>query len=94
MYPAETNDKSGCHLHTHIESISTRSHGKRQNIYINDLPSSVHHSKLESNNLRKTYMTINFLNETITPVSFAKDLGMTIDSYLTYDQHITNLVSS
>ena len=39
-------------------------------------------------------MTINFLNETITPVSFAKDLGMTIDSYLTYDQHITNLVSS
>ena len=36
----------------------------------------------------------NFLNEVITPVSIAKDLGMTFDSYLTYDQHITNLVSS
>ncbi|CAB3998563.1 Hypothetical predicted protein [Paramuricea clavata] len=119
-------------------------------IYTNDLPSSVHHSKLESyvddskillsftvanvdclkqqleedlylianscsenellinpgktkymligtrQNLQQlpVDMTINFLNETITPVSFAKDLGMTIDSYLTYDQHITNLVSS
>ena len=39
-------------------------------------------------------MSINFLNEVITPVSIAKDLGMTLDSYLTYDQHITNLVSS
>jgi hypothetical protein len=36
-------------------------------------------------------MTINFLNDI---VPFAKDLGMTLDSYLTYDQHITNLVSS
>ncbi|CAB4008338.1 Hypothetical predicted protein, partial [Paramuricea clavata] len=119
-------------------------------IYTNDLPSSVHHSKLESyvddskillsftvanvdclkqqleedlylianscsenellinpgktkymligtrQNLQQlpVDMTINFLNETITPVSFAKDLGMTIDSYLTYDQHITILVSS
>ncbi|CAB4007162.1 Hypothetical predicted protein [Paramuricea clavata] len=119
-------------------------------IYTNNLPSSVHHSKLESyvddskillsftvanvdclkqqleedlylianscsenellinpgktkymligtrQNLQQlpVDMTINFLNETITPVSFAKDLGMTIDSYLTYDQHITNLVSS
>ncbi|CAB3979720.1 Hypothetical predicted protein [Paramuricea clavata] len=119
-------------------------------IYTNDLPSSVHHSKLESyvddskillsftvanvdclkqqleedlylianscsenellinpgktkymligtrQNLQQlpVDMTINFLNETITPVSFAKDLGMTIDSYLTYDQHITNLISS
>ncbi|CAB4043026.1 Hypothetical predicted protein, partial [Paramuricea clavata] len=119
-------------------------------IYTNDLPSSVHHSKLESyvddskillsftvanvdclkqqleedlylianscsenellinpgktkymligtrQNLQQlpVDMTINFLNETITPVSFAKDLGMTIDSYLTYEQHITNLVSS
>jgi hypothetical protein len=35
-----------------------------------------------------------FLDETIIPVPFAKDLGMTLDSYLTYDQNITNLVSS
>ena len=39
-------------------------------------------------------MTINFLNETITPVPFAKGLGMTLDFQVTYDQHITNLVSS
>ncbi|CAB3994943.1 Hypothetical predicted protein [Paramuricea clavata] len=49
-------------------------------IYTNDLPSSVvHHSKLES-----------YVDDSKILLSFT----MTIDSYLTYDQHITNLVSS
>ena len=39
-------------------------------------------------------MTITFLGEVITPVTNAKDLGVTLDSYLTYDYHIKNVVSS
>ena len=39
-------------------------------------------------------MTINFLKETIIPIPFDKDLGRTLDSQLTYDQHIANLVFS
>lgn len=37
------------------------------------------------------HMTMNFLNETII-FPFANDLRITLDSHLTYDQHITNLV--
>ena len=39
-------------------------------------------------------MTITFVGEVITPVTNAKDLGVTLDSYLTYDYHIKNVVSS
>jgi hypothetical protein len=38
--------------------------------------------------------TITFLGEEITPTTNAKDLGLTLDSYLTYDYHIKNVVSS
>jgi hypothetical protein len=38
--------------------------------------------------------TITFLGEDITPTINAKDLGLTLDSYLTYDYHIKNVVSS
>jgi hypothetical protein len=37
---------------------------------------------------------ITFLGEEITPTTNAKDLGLTLDSYLTYDYHIKNVVSS
>ncbi|CAB3979205.1 Hypothetical predicted protein [Paramuricea clavata] len=36
---------------------------------------------------------ITFLGEEITPITNAKDLGLTLDSYLTYDYHIKNVVS-
>lgn len=39
-------------------------------------------------------MSVNFLNETISPVPFGIDLGMTLDSLLTYDQNISSLVST
>ena len=39
-------------------------------------------------------ISLNLLGETITPVSSAKDLGVFLDSHLTYDFHITKLVSS
>ena len=39
-------------------------------------------------------MTITFLGEAIAPIKNAKDLGVTLDSYLTYDYHIKNVVSS
>ena len=39
-------------------------------------------------------MTITFLGEEITPTTNAKDLGLTLDSHLTYDYHIKNVVSS
>jgi hypothetical protein len=38
--------------------------------------------------------TITFLREEITPTTNAKDLGLNLDSYLTYDYHIKNVVSS
>ncbi|CAB4009195.1 Hypothetical predicted protein [Paramuricea clavata] len=38
--------------------------------------------------------TITFFGEEITPVTNAKDLELTLDSYLTYDYHIKNVVSS
>ncbi|CAB4025850.1 Hypothetical predicted protein [Paramuricea clavata] len=38
--------------------------------------------------------SITFLGEEITPTTNAKDLGLTLDSYLTYDYHIKNVVSS
>ena len=38
--------------------------------------------------------TITFLGEEITPTTNAKDLGLTLDSYLTYDYHFKNVVSS
>ena len=39
-------------------------------------------------------MSLIFLGEIITPVPVAKDLGLIMDSHLTYDQHITEVVSS
>ena len=39
-------------------------------------------------------MRLIFLGEIITPVPVAKDLGLIMDSHLTYDQHITEVVSS
>ena len=37
---------------------------------------------------------INFMGETMTPVTEVKDLGMFLDSHLTYDKHIQALLSS
>ena len=37
---------------------------------------------------------VTLLGKQIYPVSSAKDLGITIDASLTYDEHVTNLVSS
>ena len=39
-------------------------------------------------------LTLSFLGQVITPVSSAKDLGVTFDSNLTYDCHINELTSS
>ena len=39
-------------------------------------------------------ISLNLLLETITPVSSAKDLGLLLDSHLTYDCHISEQVSS
>lgn len=39
-------------------------------------------------------MSLNFLGKSIKPVSSAKDLGVIFDFQLTYDCHITHLVSS
>lgn len=39
-------------------------------------------------------MCLSFLGEDITPVSSAKDLGVTLDSNLTFDYHISELTSS
>ena len=40
-----------------------------------------------------TDMTLNFFGKTIKPVPSAKDLGVIVDSHLTYDSQITKLVS-
>ena len=39
-------------------------------------------------------MAITFLGEVIAPITNAKDLGVTLDSHLTYDYHIKNVLSS
>ena len=39
-------------------------------------------------------MTLNFLGKTIKPISSAEDLGVIFDAHLTYDFHITKLMSS
>ena len=39
-------------------------------------------------------MSLNFLSEIITLAPAAKDLGLIMDIHLTYDQHITEVVSS
>ena len=41
-----------------------------------------------------TEMSLTFLGNTIKPVSSARDLGVVVDSHLTYDTHISNLASS
>ncbi len=41
-----------------------------------------------------TEMSLTFLGKTIRPVLLAKDLGINLDSYLSYDDHISKLVSS
>ena len=38
--------------------------------------------------------SLSFLGKTLTPVSSAKDLGLTLDSHLSYDDHISKLASS
>ena len=38
-------------------------------------------------NQLETPIHINFMGETLTPVTEVKDLGMFLDSYLTYDKH-------
>ena len=39
-------------------------------------------------------ISLSLLGKTISPVSVAKDLGVYIDQYLTYDVHVTETVSS
>ena len=39
-------------------------------------------------------LTLNFLNKTLYPLFSVKDLGVTLDSHLKYDTHISELVSS
>ncbi|CAB4031941.1 Hypothetical predicted protein [Paramuricea clavata] len=41
-----------------------------------------------------TEISLTFLGKTIRPVLLAKDLGINLDSYLSYDDHISKLVSS
>ena len=38
-------------------------------------------------------MSLKFLNKTIVPTTFIKDLGITIDHNLTYSKHISQLTS-
>lgn len=38
--------------------------------------------------------SVSFMGKTLTPVDSARDLGVIIDSHLTYDSHISHLVSS
>ena len=38
---------------------------------------------------RLPHISLSLLGKTISPVSFAKDLGVYVDQYLTYDVHIT-----
>ena len=38
-------------------------------------------------------LTLNFLNKTLYPLFSVKDLGVTLDSHLKYDTHISKLVS-
>ena len=38
-------------------------------------------------------MSLKFLNKTIVPATFIKDLGITIDHNLTYSKHISQLTS-
>ena len=47
--------------------------------------------------LRKRFSSspvVSFLGKSLEPVASAKDLGVTLDSHLTYDCHISNVVSS
>ena len=39
-------------------------------------------------------MSLSFLKKTLLPVSYAKDLGVTFDRYLTFDKHVGDIVSS
>ena len=41
-----------------------------------------------------TEMSLTFLGKTVRPVLLAKDLGINLDSYLSYDDHISKLVLS
>ena len=41
-----------------------------------------------------TDFKLDFLGKQITPSSSGKDLGVVIDSHLTYDDHIDSIVSS
>jgi hypothetical protein len=41
-----------------------------------------------------TNISLNFLKQTMNPVTSAKDLGTTFDSILSYNEHISNLTSS
>ena len=43
---------------------------------------------------RLPHISLSLLGKTISPVSVAKDLGVYIDQYLTYDVHVTKTVSS
>lgn len=45
------------------------------------------------NTLREEF-TLNFLGKVLHPITMAKDLGVTLDSYLKYDIHVNELVSS
>ena len=43
---------------------------------------------------RLPHIALSLLGKTISPVSFAKDLGVNVDQYLTYDVHTTKTASS
>ena len=43
---------------------------------------------------RLPHISLSLLGKTVSPVSVAKDLGVYIVQYLTYDVHVTKTVSS
>ena len=51
-------------------------------------------STLQMTNRLPTDFKLDFLGKEITPSSGGKDLGVVIDSHLTYDDHIDSIVSS
>ncbi len=44
-------------------------------------------------NQNLTFLALTFLGKTIRPVLLAEDLGINLDSYLSYDDHISKLFS-
>ena len=90
-----TRSSSGCNTFTKIKLEELTPGAVKNQLLIN--PDKTKFMLIGTRQLMYSHsvdFSISFMGRTLIPVNSARDLGVIMDSHLTYDSHISYLVSS